>query len=222
MTINGKVTEDGMHNIIHLRACIEAAPNTKNGKVSPPKRQKNADRRAREYLTPAEVDSLQDAAKQGRHGHRDATLILVAYRHGLRVSEAVSLTWDQIDLEQGTLHVNRAKRGTPSVHPISGPEIRALRRLQRDFPGSRYVFVSERKAPMTASNVRKMLAKAGEKAGLTFPVHPHMLRHGAGYKLANDGQDTRAIQHYMGHRNIQHTVRYTELAAGRFNGFWND
>lgn len=75
---------------------------------------------------------------------------------------------------------------------------------------------------MTVSNVRKILARAGQEARLPFPVHPHMLRHGCGFKLANDGHDTRAVQHYLGHRNIQHTVRYTELASGRFNHFWND
>ena len=85
-----------------------------------------------------------------------------------------------------------------------------------------YLFVTERKGPLTTATVRKLVARAGEKAKLGFPVHPHMLRHACGYKLANDGQDTRAIQLYMGHRNIQHTVRYTELASDRFNGFWKD
>ena len=108
------------------------------------------------------------------------------------------------------------------THPLRGPEIRALRQLQRDYPDTPYVFVTERKGPLTASTVRKLMTRAGEKAGLAFPVHPHMLRHGCGFKLANDGHDTRAIQHYMGHRNIQHTVRYTEMAADRFNGFWKD
>ena len=146
----------------------------------------------------------------------------MAYRHGLRVSELVSLRWDQVDLKQGLLHVSRRKNGTPSTHPLRGPEIRALRRLQRDYPETQYVFVSERKGPMTASNVRKMLARAGQEGKLPFPVHPHMLRHACGFKLANDGHDTRSVQHYLGHRNIQHTVRYTELASSRFNGFWED
>lgn len=141
------------------------------------------------------------AAKSiGRHGDRDATLILIGYRHGLRVSELIALRWDQVDLKQGLLHVNRLKNGTASNQPIRGPEIRALRRLRREYPDSPYVFVTERKGPMTASNVRKMIARAGRDAGLPFPVHPHMLRHACGYKLANDGHDTRAIQHYLGHR----------------------
>ena len=163
---------------------------------------------------------MEAARKTGRHGHRDATLILLAYRHGLRVSEIIALRWDQVDLSQGLLHVNRSKNGTASTHPLGGPEIRALRRLQRDYPETPYVFVTERKGPLTDSSVRKMVAKVGEAAKVGFPVHPHMLRHACGYKLANEGHDTRAIQHYMGHRNIQHTVRYTELAPDRFNGFW--
>lgn len=188
-----------------------------------PRKQRNKDVRTREYLTDKEVDQLMDAArKAGRHGHRDATLILIGYRHALRVSELVALRWDQVDLGQGLMHITRLKNGVDSTHPVRGPEIRALRRLQRDYPDTPYVFVTERKGSLTASTVRKLMARAGQKAGLGFPVHPHMLRHGCGFKLANAGHDTRSIQHYLGHRNIQHTVRYTELAADRFNGFWKD
>ncbi len=165
---------------------------------------------------------MSAAKSLGRHGHRDTTLILLAYRHGFRVSELVSLRWDQIDLKQGLLHVGRLKNGTPSNHPIRGPEIRALRRLRREYPETPYVFVTERRGPLTASTVRKIVARAGKKARLPFSIHPHMLRHACGYKLANDGHDTRAIQHYLGHKNITHTVRYTELAADRFNDFWQD
>lgn len=165
---------------------------------------------------------MQAARSVGRHRHRDATLILLSYRHGLRVSEAVALRWEQVDLTQGRLHVERLKRGGPSVHPLRGPELRALRRLARQYSDSSYLFVSERGGPLTDSTVRKLVARAGKCAGLTIAVHPHMLRHSTGYKLANDGHDTRAIQQYLGHRNIQHTVRYTELCASRFNAFWQD
>jgi type 1 fimbriae regulatory protein FimB/type 1 fimbriae regulatory protein FimE len=165
---------------------------------------------------------MDAAGKTGRHRHRDRTLILIAFRHALRVSELVSLRWDQVDLKQGLLHINRSKNGSPSTHPLRGPEIRAMRRLQRDYPETPYVFVTERKGPLTTASVRKMVTRAGEKAELGFPVHPHMLRHACGFYLANEGHDTRAIQHYMGHKNIQHTVRYTELAADRFNEFWKD
>jgi type 1 fimbriae regulatory protein FimB/type 1 fimbriae regulatory protein FimE len=198
-------------------------PLRRSGAVICPRRRPNAELRAREYLTPDEVERLMEAARcTGRHGHRDATLILIAYRHGLRVSELVALRWDQLDLKAGSLHVARLKNGSPSVHPIRGPELRSLRRLLRDYPASPYVFVTERGGPMTDSNVRKMIARVGRKARLPFPVHPHMLRHACGYKLANDGHDTRAIQQYLGHRNITHTVRYTELASDRFKEFWRD
>jgi type 1 fimbriae regulatory protein FimE len=188
-----------------------------------PVRQPNSEYRSREYLSEKEVEEVIAAAgKQGRHRVRDSALILIAYRHGMRVSELVSLRWDQIDLCAGTVHVARLKNGMPSVHPLRGPELRALRRLQRQNVNAAYVFVSERKAPLTPDAVRKIVARAGREAGIEFSIHPHMLRHATGYKLANDGQDTRAIQQYLGHRNIQHTTRYTDLAPGRFKDFWKD
>jgi len=167
-----------------------------------------------------EVARLAEAAQAlGRHGHRDACMILLAFRHGLRVSELIALRWDMVDLDACLLHVTRLKHGVASSHPLRGPEVRGLRRVKRDAPQSPYVFLSEREAPMTDSNFRKMLARAGREAGFDFLVHPHMLRHATGYKLANDGQDTRAIQHYLGHKNIQHTVRYTELNSNGSTGF---
>jgi type 1 fimbriae regulatory protein FimE len=197
-------------------------PITVNGTV-PPRLVAYSKRRQREYLTVKEVAVLMDAArKRGRYGHRDATMILIAYRHGLRASELCALRWDQMDFSRGLLHVQRLKNGTPSVHPMGGTEIRALRRLNREQPESRYVFLTERLAPMTTAGLRKTVARIGERARFPFPVHPHMLRHACGFKLANDGQDTRALQHYLGHRNIQHTVRYTELSPERFKSFWED
>ena len=169
--------------------------------VGPPRRVINAERRGREHLTPREVDALMDAARStGRHGGlRDATLILMAYRHALRVSELVALRWDQVDIEEGLLHVRRRKNGVPSTHSLRGPELRALRELKRWYPGSSgYLFVSDRRGPLTTSTVRKMIARAGELSSIEFPVHPHMLRHATGFYLAGQGHDTRAIQHYMG------------------------
>ena len=190
---------------------------------SPPRKPKNADVRPREYLSEEEVVQLMRAARRvGRHGHRDATLILLTYRHGLRVSEVIALQWNVVDLAEGRIHVSRLKQGTPSVHPLRGPELRSLRRLRRESTPSPYLFVSERQHPLSASSVHKLIARAGRQAGLAFPVHPHMLRHATGYKLANEGHDTRAIQHYLGHQNIQHTVRYTKLSSKRFHNFWND
>jgi type 1 fimbriae regulatory protein FimB len=191
--------------------------------MAPPTKQPNAARRSREHMTAAEIGKMIAAARRlGRHGHRDATMILLAFRHGLRVSELVGLRREQVDLEQGLLHVRRRKNGVPSTHPLRGPEIRALRQILREYPETAYVFISERKAPITAATFRKVVARAGDAAGLGMPTHPHMLRHSTGFKLANDGQDTRAIQLYLGHKNIQHTVHYTQLAADRFNDFWED
>jgi len=186
-----------------------------------PTRLPNAAYRSREYLTPSEMEALLEAARKMRHGHRDATMLLIAYRHGFRASEVCDLRWDQIDLDQARLHVRRVKRGTPSVHPIAGDELRALRRLKRESAAhSDFVFVSERKAPFSMAGFARLVERAGKEAGLPFKAHAHMLRHACGYKLANDGHDTRSLQAYLGHRNIQHTVRYSELSATRFNDFW--
>jgi integrase len=191
--------------------------------VAPPRRRTNRELRTREYLTPSEVERLIDAAgASGRYGRRDHALLLLMFRHGLRVSEAVLMQWEQVDFKAYLLHVNRLKNGVPSTHPLRGPEVRALRQLKRDWPDSPYLFVSERGGPMTASNVRKLVTRAGEVAKLAFPVHPHMLRHACGYKLANDGHDTRSLQHYLGHKNITHTARYTELPPDRFKKFFRD
>ena len=152
-----------MSKVVAFRRTNATTPNTVNGKV-PPLRQRNKAVRSREYLTQDEVDALMAAASRiGRHQHRDRTLILVAFRHGLRVSELVALRWDQVDLKQGHLHIHRLKNGTPSTHPIRGPEIRALRRLRRDYPKTPYLFVTERGGPLTASTVRKIVKRAGSK-----------------------------------------------------------
>ena len=198
-----------------------------------------------------------DAARSGsRYGHRDSTMILIAYRHGLRASELCDLQWSQVDFNAGTLRVRRRKQGSPGTHPLQGDEIRALRRLQsgrfvflteRDgpmtpkalhalfarigqraelpfpvHPQGRFVFLTERDGPMTPKPFHALFARIGQRAELPFPVHPHMLRHTCGYLLANKGHDTRSLQAYLGHKNIQHTVRYTEMAPDRFRGFWKD
>jgi len=161
------------------------------------------------------------ATKNNRYGHRDSTMILVGYRHGLRASELTDLRWDQVDFANGTMHVRRVKQGSPSTHPIRGDELRALRRLQREQePKSPFVFTSERGSPFTTAGFARMLERAGVEAKLGFKAHPHMLRHACGFALANKGHDTRALQAYLGHKNIQHTVRYSELAPARFKEFW--
>ena len=165
---------------------------------------------------------MATARKASRYGHRDATMILIAYRHGLRASELCDLQWHQVELSAGRLHVRRTKRGTPSVHPMQGDEIRAPRRLQREQPPGPYIFATERGGPMAPKSFHTLIARLGERAKMPFSIHPHMLRHACGYALANAGHDTRALQAWLGHRNIQHTVRYTEMAPNRFRDFWRD
>ena len=197
-----------------------APPATKNRTVTP-RRRPNADVRTREYLTDSEVNRLMKAANGNRWSHRDSAMILTCYRHGLRVSELVDLRWDQIDFNAANMAVRRIKKGSPSTHPIRGDELRSLRRLRREQePKSAFVFTSERGAPFSTAGFARMVERLGEAAKIGFKTHPHMLRHACGFALANKGHDTRALQAYLGHRNIQHTVRYTELAPDRFKDFW--
>ena len=203
----------------HLRL---VRPTTVKRTVTPTRRP-NADLSLRQVLAGAEVERLMRAAGKNRWGHRDTTMVLVTYRHGLRASELVDLRWDQVDFRTATLHVRRVKQGTPSTHPILGDELRALRRLQREQdPKSPFVFTSERGAPFSTAGLARMVERAGDVARLAFKAHPHMLRHACGFALANKGHDTRALQAYLGHRNIQHTVRYTELSPTRFKDFWRN
>ncbi len=197
------------------------APTTENRTVDS-RRPKNADLRTREHLTTDEVERLIKAASNNRHGHRDALMILLTFRHGLRAAEICDLRWEQVDFKTGNLHVRRVKNGTPSTHPLTGRELRALRRHQRESETSPFVFVSERGAPLTAPGFSRMVERAAVSARLGIKAHAHMLRHACGYALANAGRDTRALQAYMGHRNIQNTVRYAALAPDRFKGFWKD
>ena len=172
----------------------------------------------RRYFTEAELRKLIRAARKGRWGQRDATLILLMARHGLRVSEAVDLEWDQIDFSRAHLHVRRLKGGIASVHPIQGDELRALRELRRNASGA-FVFASERGGPMTRSNVSKMIEAAGQRAGLPY-AHPHMLRHTCGDLLADAGHDTRRLQLWLGHVDIKHTAYHSELSSKPFEDFW--
>jgi site-specific recombinase XerD len=187
-----------------------------------PLRRPNAELRTREHLTEAEVERLIAVAKGNRHGHRDSTMILVAFRHGLRAAEVVDLRWEQVHFAEANLAVRRVKNGSPSTHPLSGRELRALRRLQRETPSSEFVFVTERGAPFTMAGFAKMFERVAAKADIGIKAHVHMLRHAAGYALANKGHDTRSLQAWLGHKNIQHTVKYTELSPERFRDFWRD
>ena len=187
-----------------------------------PLRRPNAELRTREHLTKDEVERLIEAAAGNRAGGRDGLMILLAFRHGLRASEVCDLRWEQVDFKAAALHVRRTKGGTPATHPLTGRELRALRRHQRDASPGAFVFTSERGAPLSAPGFSRMVERAGREAKLGIKVHAHMLRHACGFALANAGHDTRALQAYLGHANIQNTTRYTALAEGRFKGFWRD
>ncbi len=204
----------------HLRV---VSPSNKKRTVdsSSPVRRPNSEYRTREYLTEAEVERLIKTALDNRSGQRDAAMILLAFTHGLRVSELIDLRWEQIDFNTAMLHVRRVKQGTPATHPLTGRELRMLRKLQREQePKSPFVFTSERGAPFANRGFQTLVERAGRKAGIEFKCHPYMLRHACGYKLANQGVDTRTIQAYLGHVSIQHTVKYTELAPTRFKGLF--
>jgi type 1 fimbriae regulatory protein FimB/type 1 fimbriae regulatory protein FimE len=131
------------------------APATDNRTV--PLRLPNSALRTREHLTLAEVEKLIDAARGNRHGGRDALMILLAFRHGLRAGEVVDLRWEQIDFPSAALHVRRIKNGSPSTHPLTGRELRALRAHQRDSARSPFIFISERGAPLNAAGFSRMV-----------------------------------------------------------------
>ena len=181
-----------------------------------PKRRRNGDLRTREYLTEAEVERVVSAARRNRHGHRDATMILVAYRHGLRVGELADLRWDQVDSKTATLHVRRVKQGTPSTHPILGDELRALRRLQRE-QDSRHSYshrnAARRSAPPVSpvwSNARALRPSSALRFTRTWSGMPVAMRWPTGVTTRGRSKPT------SGTKNIQHTVRYTELSSTRF------
>jgi integrase len=169
-----------------------------------PTRRPNAALRTREQLTPTEVEAVIQAAKGNRHGHRDATMILLTFRHGLRAAEVCDLRWDQVDFNGAVLRVRRVKNGIPSTHPLLGDEMRALRRHQRESAASPFAFVSERGSPFTTTGFARMIERAAAGA------------------VANKGHDTRAIQGWLGHRSITSAAVYTALAPNRFKDFWRD
>jgi integrase len=200
---------------------LELVASANQNRSVAPGRVANAELRTREYLTETEVDKLIAATKASRYPQRDAAMILVIYRHGLRATEACDLEWSQVDFDTASLHVTRAKNGKPATHPIRGDELRALRQLRRDQgPHAKFVFTSERGAPFTNDALNRHIKQLAAKTKIGIPVHVHMLRHACGYALANVGHDTRAIQDWLGHKSIQHTVRYTDLSPTRFKDFW--
>ena len=173
---------------------------------NPEGRKPNAELRTREHLTPAEVETLIKTMKGNRNGHRDATMILIAYRHGLRVSELCDLQWNQIDFQSAAIHIRRVKRGTPATHPLTGNEMRALRKLKSENDASPFVFVSELGTPFTTMGFSQMLKRAAEKAGLDIKVHAHMLRHACGL----------AREEYSAHRPLHGII--TKSVQGLLEG----
>jgi type 1 fimbriae regulatory protein FimB/type 1 fimbriae regulatory protein FimE len=190
----------------------------------PKGRKANKDYRTREHLTEAEMAKLLVALKGNRHGQRDWLIGLLIYRHGLRVSEACDLRWDDLDLGKRTIIVRRLKGSVDSTHYLERDEVTGLKALQRHHADqgilSGYVFVNERRQPFNRMGVVRMVERAGEAAKLPFPVHVHMLRHSTGYALAGKGMDTRRLQHFLGHASITNTVRYTAMSPQPFKDLW--
>jgi type 1 fimbriae regulatory protein FimB len=178
----------------------------------------------RKHLVSAEVEKLLEAAKDSRTAARDRCLLLLMFRHGLRVSEACGLLLSQVDTESRVLHVARLKHGLSTTHPLRGDELRVIKawlaERARMKPETDAFFISERRGPLSRKTAWLAIRTYGERAGLPVEAHPHMLRHACGFALADQGADTRLIQDYLGHRNIQHTVRYTATNPARFARLW--
>lgn len=178
----------------------------------------------RKHLTSLEVDKLLDATRGSRNEARDRCLLLLMFRHGLRVSEACGLLMSQVDTESRVLHVSRLKSGLSTTQPLRADEIKAikawLKERARMKPETEAFFVSERRGPLNRRTAWLAMRNYGERAGLPLAAHPHMLRHACGFALADQGADTRLIQDYLGHRNIQNTVIYTATNPARFERLW--
>jgi type 1 fimbriae regulatory protein FimB len=177
----------------------------------------------RKHLTALEVGKLIEAAGANRNAVRDRCILLLMFRHGLRVSEICGMKKNQIDIVSRVVHVRRLKKGLSTTQPLRPDEVRAIKAYVATRHGVYYdghFFCSERGKPLSRVTVWLMIRQCGKRAGLPLDAHPHMLRHACGFALADQGADTRLIQDYLGHRNIQHTVRYTAANPARFQKLW--
>ena len=187
-----------------------------------PTTKKSVTKRPRDYVFPKEVDRLLKAAakSEGRHAHRNYTMILLAFRHGLRLGELTDMRWKMVDFQRKVLRVSRTLNGINSVHPLSAVELQALRKLKKEYPGTPYLFVTDAGAKLGNRTASRIVAEAGQNAGIKFHVSPSMLRRGCGHALADAGHNMVSLQHYLGHRNIRHTLRYMKLPPNPFKNFW--
>jgi type 1 fimbriae regulatory protein FimB/type 1 fimbriae regulatory protein FimE len=188
--------------------------------LKPPIKQPNKKRRSREYLTESEINSLIAAAIHTKHINRNKLIIYMMFYHGLRVSELINLKWEQVCLKNKIIHINRAKNGVPSIHPLKKRELYYLKQLLPNHIKKGFIFNSERGEPFSARQIHYIIHRMALHSDINILVHPHMLRHSCGYFLANKGVDTRSIQAYLGHADIKSTVIYTEISPARFANFF--
>lgn len=202
----------------------EPQTNTKNRRTVKSRSSQTVDahEKKRNFVTEAELDQLVDATRYTRYRWRNAAMLLVMFRHGLRVSELCGLRLRDVDLTSARVWIDRRKGSLSTEQPLEADELRAIKRYLKERSDSRlpWLFLTERSEQFTRFGFNYLLRTLGERAGLGFSVNPHMLRHGCGYALANRGYDTRLIQDYLGHRDPKHTAKYTRTASERFEGLW--
>jgi integrase len=190
-------------------------------RVGSPGRKPNAQYRKREHLTQDELERLFTALKGNRHGHRDYMIALVTFLHGLRVSELIDARWDDVDWRKGTIQIRRLKGSIDGVHYLERDEANGLKRLQREQdPKSRYIFTSERRNAFSRFAINKMIETAGRNAKISFPVHPHQLRHTTGTVQANCGMDAWRLQKLMGHASMANTTKYVAMSPEPLKDAW--
>jgi integrase len=182
----------------------------------------------RRYLSQDEMELLLSASRRGRAGERNYCLLLMMYIHGCRISEALSITFSDIDFNSGHIYIRRSKHGFSTIQPLLNRESDALfnwLKIRQGYTNSslsQYIFISQRGRTLSRKQAYNIVKDAGHAAGIPVATYPHMLRHSCGYALADRGMNTRLIQDYLGHKNIRHTVHYTASNAQRFANMWDE